>query len=65
MPMFLVQILIVLLVAGLALWALSQFPIDPTIAKIIRVVIIFVVVIWLIYALVPMLNGPHHAVLVR
>lgn len=56
-PAFLIQILIVLLIAGLILWAVSQFPIDATIARIIRVVIIVVVCIWLIYALAGMLPG--------
>ena len=50
-PGFLVTILIVLLIAGLILWAISQFPIDPVIARIIRVVVIVVVGIWLIYIL--------------
>jgi type IV secretory pathway TrbL component len=57
-PAFLIQLLIVLLIAGLILWAISQFPLDPTIARIVRVVIIVVVVIYLIYALVPLLGGP-------
>jgi len=50
-PGFLIEILIVLLIVGLILWALGQFPIDPVIARVIRVVIIVVVCIWLIYAL--------------
>lgn len=53
----LVQILIVLLIVGVILWGLSQFPVDPTIAKLIRVVIIVVVCIWLIYILAGMLGG--------
>jgi len=63
-PAMLIQILVVLLIAGLILWAVSQFPIDPTIARIIRVVIIVVVCIWLIYWLAALLPaggwGPPH-----
>ena len=47
----LVSVLVVLLIVGLILWAVSQFPIDPMIAKVIRVVLIVVVCIWLIYLL--------------
>ena len=54
-PAALIQVLVVLLVAGLILWAVSQFPIDATIARIIRVVIIVVVCIWLIYWLAGLL----------
>jgi hypothetical protein len=54
-PGALIQIVIVLLIAGLILWAVSQFPIDATIARIIRVVIILVVCIWLIYWLAGLL----------
>jgi type IV secretory pathway TrbL component len=65
-PAFLIQLLIVLLIAGLILWAISQFPLDPTIQRLVRVVIIVVVVIYLIYVLVPLLSGPaYHHPLVR
>jgi len=56
-PAILIQVIIVLAIAGLALWALSQFPIDATIAKIIRVIIIVVVAVWAIYLLAGMLGG--------
>jgi len=56
-PAFLVQILIMLLIAGLILWAISQFPLDPAIVRIIRVVVIVVVCIWLIYILAAFLPG--------
>lgn len=56
-PILLVQILIVLLIVGVILWGLSQFPIDPTIARLIRVIVIVVVAIWLIYILAGMLGG--------
>ena len=58
-PMLLIQILIVLLVVGVILWGLTQFPIDPTIMKLIRVVIVVVVAIWLIYVLAGMLGAGH------
>jgi hypothetical protein len=66
-PAFLIQLLIVLLIAGLILWAISQFPLDPTIVRMVRVIIIVVVVIYLIYALVPLLGGgpSYHHPLVR
>jgi hypothetical protein len=56
-PAVLIQMLVVLLVVGVILWALSQFPIDPTISKVIRVVVIVVVCIWVIYLLLGMAGG--------
>jgi ABC-type siderophore export system fused ATPase/permease subunit len=50
-PAFLIQVLVVLIVVGLALWVVAQIPMDATIARVIRVVIIVLVAIWLIYAL--------------
>lgn len=57
MPALLLQIIIVLAIAGIALWALGQFPIDPTISKIIRVLVIVVVAIWALYLLVGLPGG--------
>jgi hypothetical protein len=57
MPFMLLQILIVLLIAGVILWGIAQCPLDPTIARLIKVVIIVVVAIWLIYLLFGMLGG--------
>jgi hypothetical protein len=51
-PAFLIQVVVVLVVVGLILWALSQIPMDATIARILRVVIIVVVCLWLLYVLV-------------
>jgi|HubBroStandDraft_6_1064221.scaffolds.fasta_scaffold366368_2 hypothetical protein len=48
-PGALIQLIVMLAIAGLILWAISQFPIDATIQRIIRVVIIVVVCIYLIY----------------
>jgi uncharacterized membrane protein YvlD (DUF360 family) len=47
----LVSIIVVLILAGLALWAIGQFPLDATIARIIRVVVIVAVVLYVLSAL--------------
>jgi len=47
-PVFLIQVLVVLIIVGLILWAISQFPLDPTISRLIRVVLIVMVCLWLI-----------------
>lgn len=44
-----VSILIALVVAGLFLWLVDQFPLDPAIVKMIRAVVIVVVCLWLLY----------------
>jgi hypothetical protein len=49
--MSLISILVVLVIAGLVLWAVSQFPLDATIVRIIRVVVVVFVVLWLLQAL--------------
>jgi len=47
-------IIVVLLIAGLALWVLGQIPwIDASMKQVIRIVIIVVVVLWLISIFVP------------
>lgn len=51
-PAALIQIVVILVIAGLILWGLSQIPMDPTVARIIRVVVIVVLCIWLLYFLV-------------
>lgn len=56
-PAFLVQIIIVLVIVGLALWVIQQIPMDPTIARIIRVVIIVCVALWLLSLLFGFLPG--------
>ena len=55
--MSLIGLVIVLVIAGLLLWAVGQIPMDATIAKIIRVVVIVVVVLWLLTALFPGATG--------
>jgi type IV secretory pathway TrbL component len=46
----LVSVLVALILAGLILWAVSQFPLDPVIVRIIRVVVVVAVVLWLLRA---------------
>jgi hypothetical protein len=57
LPAPLLGILVALVIVGILLWALGQFPIDPTIAKFIRVIVIVVVAIWVLYLLVNLLGG--------
>jgi hypothetical protein len=54
----LLQVVVVLVVVGLILWALAQLPIDPAIAKIIRVFIIVIVCIFLIVMLCRLIGVP-------
>lgn len=49
--MSLISLIVVLLVVGLLLWAVNQFPIDATIKKIIYVITIVFVCLWLLQAL--------------
>ncbi len=59
MPYPLVQIVVALLIAGVALWVLQQFtpPIDATLSKFARVIIIAVVAVWAIYLLAGLFSG--------
>ena len=58
-PAPLINLVIALVVVGIILWALGQFPIDATIAKFIRVIVIVVVAIWVLYILAGLLGaGP-------
>ena len=52
----LLSVLVVLFLVGLALWALGQFPIDPTIYTIIRVVLIVFAALYCLDAL----TGRHY-----
>lgn len=54
----LIEILIVLVVCGLILWATARFPLDGTIKTIIKVVVVVYVVLFLLGALVPQ-SGFH------
>lgn len=57
MPILLIHILIVLVVVGLILWAIEQFPLDPTIARIIRVIAIVLCVLYVLSALLGSVDG--------
>jgi len=50
-PMFIINVLVVLIIVGLALWVLDQVPIDGTIKRIIRIIVLVLVAVWLIYFL--------------
>lgn len=54
---FLIEIIVALVIVGLVLWVVQQIPMDPAIAKIIRVVVIVFVVLWLLTVFVPMIGG--------
>jgi hypothetical protein len=56
-PALLLQVILVLVIVGLILWGISQFPMDPVIARVIRVVVIVFVAIWLIYLLFGLASG--------
>ena len=47
-----ISVIVVLILAGLLLWACSQFPIDGTILQLIRVVVVVAVVLFLLSHLV-------------
>ena len=64
-PMALVWIVVALVLVGIFLWALTQFPIDPTIAKLIKVLVIVVVAIWVCYVLLGMAGGGYSHPLIR
>jgi cytochrome b subunit of formate dehydrogenase len=53
----LLSLLVILVIAGLILWALGQFPLDATIAKLIKVVVVVFAVIACIYVLFPLLSA--------
>jgi uncharacterized membrane protein len=46
----LVSLIVVLIVLGLVLWGVSQLPLDPTIVKLIYVVVIIFAVLYLLKA---------------
>ncbi len=54
----LIQLIVVLLVVGVVLWAISAFPaIDPTMKQIIRVIVILVAVLYVINVFFPGVYG--------
>ncbi len=52
-----IQVVLIVVIAGLALWVMGQFPVDPVIFKVGRVVIIVVAVILLVYLLLGAVGG--------
>jgi len=46
-----IPIIVTLVISGLILWAITQFPLDATIVKLIRVVVIVVAVLYVLNAL--------------
>lgn len=63
--MTLIGIIVVLCVVGLILWAIGQIPMDATIARIIRVVVIVLVCLWLLSVIFPGAMGSFGAIRVR
>jgi hypothetical protein len=58
----LVQLVIALVVVGVALWLINTYiPMDATIKKILNVVVIIVVVLWLLslFGILGSLSGMH------
>lgn len=58
MPLI-IQIVVTLVIVGLCLWVIEQIPMDATIARLVRVVVIVFVIVWLLYLLTGMLGGGH------
>ena len=58
----LIQLVIALVVIGVALWLINNYiPMDATIKKILNVVVIIVVVLWLlsIFGVLSSISGMH------
>ena len=57
--MTILSILIALVVIGFALWLVQQLPLDETIKRVIVGVVLFVIILWILGALldVPLPNG--------
>jgi len=53
----LIQLVVALVICGLLLWVVSQIPMDPTIARIIRVVVIAFVVLYLLQIFTGVFSG--------
>jgi hypothetical protein len=50
-PVSLISLVVTLIVVGVLLWAVNTYiPMDPTIKKILNVVIVIAVVLWLLAA---------------
>lgn len=55
--MSLISIIVALVVVGLILWAVGQIPMDPTVRRILQVVVVVALVLWLLQAF-GLLGGP-------
>jgi hypothetical protein len=53
MPAALIAILVVWLMVGLVLWGQTQLPVDATVQRIVRVVLIIGAAIWTLLRLFP------------
>lgn len=53
----LVTLLIIVLVVAVFFWILTMIPIPQPFLNIIRAIVAIIVLIWLIYALVPLAHG--------
>jgi len=61
MPHDLLQIILVVVVAGIILWGVQAFPaLDATVKQIVKVLVIVVAAIYVVYALFGMVT--HHPV---
>ena len=54
---WLIQVIVVLVIVGLLLWIVEQIPMDATIARIIRVVVIVAVCLYLLSLLLSVFGG--------
>lgn len=58
-PAVLLQVIVILLIAGVLLWGLQQIPaVDQTIKTFSRVCVIVIVAIWLIYIVAGLAEVP-------
>lgn len=57
---FLLEVVVTLIIVGLVLWLLTQIPMDPTIQRVSRAVVIVVACIWLLGILLRMIGYPLH-----
>lgn len=48
--MSIVGIIVAIVVVGLLLWAAGQIPMDPTVRRILQVVVVVVLVLWILQA---------------
>lgn len=56
--MDLIQIIVILIVVGVLLWAIQAMPaIDPTMKQIIRILVVVVAVLWLLGMFFPGLHS--------